>query len=272
MGWLKRLFELRKSQSESASVRRICTVSFTNMTNYVSIAEWMPLEQLPVFMNRYFECQTEQIHRREGIVDKYIGDIIMSYWTKPHLDAQLACEAALDQMAEMADFHLWAAANGFPSPGIRIGINSGAMQIGEMGTKYLRARTVAGDEVNLASRLEGRAKEYGVRTLISEATRQRLSDDLITRQIDRLRVKGREGTVDIFELVCRKGELSPERETFLGLYRDGMNHYFGQRYAEAILSFEGAVALVKRDGPCELYIARCRRLMREFLPGAVDET
>ena len=268
MGWLNRIFERPKKQSDSGNAFSVCTVSFTNMTGYVGIAERMPLEKLPDFMNRYFECQTEQIHRREGVVDKYIGDIIMSYWTKPNMDAQLACESALDQVGELAGFHLWAAQNDFPTPEIRIGINSGAMRIGESGTKFLHTSTVIGDGVNLASRLEGRAKEYGVRILISAETRQHISDDLITRQIDRVRIKGRDGYLDVFELVCRRGELSAERENFLHLYQEGMDHYLGQRFTDSISSFASALALAKDDWPCQLYISRCHRLMEECLPGA----
>lgn len=259
MKWLRQARELRSSP-EAAT--RFCTVSFTNMTGYVGIAERMPLDKLPVFMNRYFEAHGTAIQARDGIIDKYIGDVVVALWSQGD-GAQLACEAALDQSAEMVEFHAWAAQNGYPSPSFRIGINSGSMRVGEVGTDYLRHFTVMGNEVNRASRLEGRNKAYGTRILIAGATRERLSHDLVVRPVDRVRVKGEEGVLEIFELLCRAGDLTQQKMEFLEVYRRAFDQYGQEQFAEALRSVEQAQLLAPGDGPCAILNARCRDRLQE---------
>jgi len=232
-------------------------VSFTNMTGYVGIAERMPMEKLPVFMKRYFETQGEAIQARKGVLDKYIGDVIEAFWTEPKVHAQLACECALDQLAAMRDFHAWASSNGYPSPDIRIGVNSGLMSVGELGTEVLRNFTVMGDEVNLASRIEGLTKIFGAQILLSGATRKGLSSDMVVRHIDRVRVKGKEGSVDIFELVCRKADLAEQKAAFLALYEQGMSEYLRGNFSAASKFFEQTKALIPADGPSKVMVERC---------------
>jgi len=231
------------------------------MVGYVGIAEHMSLDHLPIFMNRYFEVIGTAIHSRNGTIDKYIGDVVEAFWWQP-MGAQLACESALDQMQAMSEFHAWATENGYPSPPIRIGINTGSMRIGEFGTRYHSNYTVMGDHVNLASRLEGINKEYGTRILISESTRKRLSKDMVVRQIDRVRVKGKDDPLGLFELVCRASELPPWQAGFLEVYGQGFSQYFAQDFTGALKSFERAEKISPGDGPSRVLASRCRELIQ----------
>jgi adenylate cyclase len=199
------------------------------------------------------------------MIDKYIGDVVEAIWAQPDTDAQLACESALDQMAAMNDFHMWATDHGFPCPSLRIGINSGLMRMGEFGTKYRRSFTAMGDNVNLASRLEGINRSYGTRIMISGPTRKRLSQDMVVRPIDRVRVMGRDEPLEIFELLCRATELSPQQIEFLDAYGRALAQYFDEDFTAALSSFERAEQMSPGDGPCEIFATRCRYVLKQPL-------
>ncbi|WP_028316082.1 adenylate/guanylate cyclase domain-containing protein [Desulfatibacillum aliphaticivorans] len=152
---------------------RELTVSVTNMADYVRVAEILPLDALSEFMNRYCELNVEEIHSREGCVDRFEGDKIFAFWglfeTEKH-SAQLACEAAMAQIQAMKRFHVWAAERGYPCPGIRIGINTGQMVVGNMGSDQRMGYSVMGKEVSIAHAVEEAAKKHGFEILVSEST------------------------------------------------------------------------------------------------------
>lgn len=177
------------------------TVLFADIRSFTTLSEGMAPRELAHLMNDYFGAMTDVIRSRRGTLDKYIGDAIMAFWGAPvsdadharhAVDAALAMQQAVTALAE--PFR----ARGWPPLQIGIGINSGTMTVGDMGSAVRKAYTVMGDAVNLASRLEGLAKEYGVGIVVSEATRQ-LLPDMAFRELDRVRVKGKEAPVAIYE-------------------------------------------------------------------------
>ncbi len=180
---------------------RTMTVLFCDVREFTALSENLPPRELSAMLNAYLTPMTEIIHDTHGTVDKYVGDSIMAFWGAPidnpnHArDAVLAALAMQRRMSSLAEeFHK----RGWPELSIGVGINSGAMNVGDMGSEFRKAYTVLGDAVNLASRLEGLTKEYGVGVIIGEDTRNAVPG-LRCREIDRVRVKGRANPVTIYE-------------------------------------------------------------------------
>jgi adenylate cyclase len=189
---------------------RELTVLFSDVRNFTSISEGLAPQELSQLMNAYMTPMTRLIHKQRGTIDKYIGDAIMAFWGAPLQDARHAShaiEAALAMQATLAELRPAFAAHGWPEIRIGIGINSGVVSVGNMGSEFRVAYTVMGDAVNLASRLEGLTKQYGVDILVGENTR-RLAPEFIFCEVDRVRVKGKNEPVAIFEPIGREGEVS----------------------------------------------------------------
>ncbi|MFI4952196.1 MAG: CHASE2 domain-containing protein [Burkholderiales bacterium] len=215
---------------------RTMTVLFCDVREFTALSENLPPRELSAMLNAYLTPMTEIIHDTHGTVDKYVGDSIMAFWGAPidnpnhardAVHAALAMQRRMSSLAE--EFHK----RGWPELSIGIGINSGAMNVGDMGSEFRKAYTVLGDAVNLASRLEGLTKEYGVGVIIGEDTRN-VVPGLRCREIDRVRVKGRANPVTIYEPLADApdaglvGEIS-EWDKALRQYRD-------RRFADAAAS------------------------------------
>jgi len=176
------------------------TVMFCDMRDFTRFSERMPPARLQAFLNHVFSRLTEVISRHRGTVDKYMGDCVMAFWGAPvdapdHAD--LAVAAALDMAATVQDINRQHRAAGLPEISIGIGLNSGVMSVGDMGSAVRRSYTVIGDAVNLAARLEGLASQYGVEIVAGEATRK-LANAHLWQELDEVTVKGRVQTVAIF--------------------------------------------------------------------------
>jgi adenylate cyclase len=205
----------------------------------------------------------------EGTLDKYIGDAVMAFWgaPRPQPDHALrACRAALAMSERLAALRPGWRVRGLPEIDIGIGINTGPMSVGFVGSQdRFYNYTVLGDAVNLASRLEGANREYGTRILLGEATCAQAGDAVVSRLLDRVRVKGKREPVAIHELLC----LAPapaELAAFLGQFAWGLSAYQAQRWDEAVTRFGEADRLRGGDPPCQVYLARCQA-MRRAPPG-----
>jgi adenylate cyclase len=200
---------------------------------------------LKQFLNAYFTPITEIIFRHQGTIDKYVGDMVMAFWGAPVRDVhhrQHAIDTALDMVATLPRLAGEFAARGWPAVEIGIGINSGAMNVGDMGSSFRRAYTVIGDAVNLGSRLESLTKYYGVRLLVSEASTQGVTG-VVFRHLDRVQVKGKNEHIDIFEVVCREQEADDGLRAELAAHRAALGAYFEgdwQRAASDFAALEGA--------------------------------
>jgi adenylate cyclase len=250
--------------------RRVMTVMFCDVKGFTSTSEGMTPQGLVKVMNRYFSTMSAPIRRHQGIIDKYIGDAIMAYWGPPFADdkeqAQLASLAALEMLqlvpqlrAELPELlGVRTLPNAFD---LRIGIATGEVLVGSIGSELMMSYTVMGDTVNLASRLEGANKEYGGRILVSEATVTGASVAIEAREIDRVVTLGQTQPQAVFEIMGRKGELTAAQLELRAHFSEGLAAYRAQRWKEARHAFETALLVMPDDGPSTTFIKRIDRLI-----------
>jgi len=202
--------------------RKELTVLFSDIRGFSNFAEGMTPEDLAAFLHEYLTPMTDLVLASGGTLDKYIGDAIMAVWGAP-VDlpdhAARACDVALKMQEALVEMNRAWATQGKPQVAIGIGLNTGAMAVGNMGSTARFEYTVLGDQVNLGSRLEALTKEYGVGILVGEATARAAGDAFLFREIDLVRVKGRAGAAPVFELVGRAGRADPAFARALALYR-----------------------------------------------------
>jgi adenylate cyclase len=250
--------------------RRVMTVMFCDVKGFTSTSEGMTPQGLVKVMNRYFSTMSVPIRRHQGIIDKYIGDAIMAYWGPPFADdkeqAQLASLAALEMLqlvpqlrAELPELlGVRTLPNAFD---LRIGIATGEVLVGSIGSELMMSYTVMGDTVNLASRLEGANKEYGGRILVSEATVTGASVAIEAREIDRVVTLGQTQPQAVFEIMGRKGELTAAQLELRAHFSEGLAAYRAHRWKEARHAFETALLVMPDDGPSTTFIKRIDRLI-----------
>jgi adenylate cyclase len=251
------------------------TVSFCDMKGFTSIGEGLTPRGLVNVINQYLTTMSSPIREHNGIIDKYIGDAIMAFWGPPFTSdedqARLACLAALDQLARLSIFRqelpeLMGIKRGLPDINMRIGIATGEVVVGNIGSDIMKSYTVMGDTVNLASRLEGVNKSYGTRILIGEDTAKRTTDTIETREIDSILVVGKIEPQRVFEVLGRKGEVD---QTMLALgerFAAGLAAYRQQAWPQAKAEFEACLAVAPDDGPARVFLQRVTYLA-EHLPG-----
>ena len=213
------------------------TVLFSDIRGFTSIAERLEPKALAHLMNDYFGAMTRVVQKNRGTLDKYIGDAIMAFWGAPVDDAEHARRAvltALEMQLELRKLDESFTAHGWPPLHIGIGINTGSMVVGDMGSNVRKAYTVMGDAVNLASRLEGITKQYGVGIIVSDTTKA-LVRDVVYRELDRVRVKGKDEPVAIFEPLGMVAELSKAAQDELKLWNQALRLYRQQDWEQAEL-------------------------------------
>jgi class 3 adenylate cyclase/CHASE2 domain-containing sensor protein len=242
--------------------RRTMTVLFSDVAGFTSISEEATPEALVSILNQYFDAVTSVIFRHEGTLDKYQGDGVMAFWNAPADQADhafRACCAALDAVAAVRTglFPKWKA-EGTPLLATRIGLNTGPMSVGNMGSSARMSYTVIGDAVNLAARLESANKQYGTSIMISESTLQQVEGKFVVRELDLLAVKGRAKPIRVYELVARAGEPGPGTAELLAAHAGALAHYRNRRWQEAIDAFAAILARHPEDGPAKTYLSRCR--------------
>ena len=206
------------------------SVLFADIRNFTTISENLDATEVKKMLNQYLTPMTSIIFKHGGTIDKYVGDMIMAFWGAPIKNArhrEAAIDAALDMLAQSEKIKDSFRKSGLPDINIGIGINSGLMNVGDMGSEYRRAYTVLGDPVNLGARLESSTKYYGIKLLVGSATRAGQTKFLF-RLIDKVKVQGKHVPVDIYEVVCRMDAASPallyevaEHEQALAAYFSG---------------------------------------------------
>jgi adenylate cyclase len=212
------------------------TILFSDVRDFTRTSEGLAPEALREYINDYLTAMSGIIrNRHNGTLDKYIGDAIMAFWGAPIEDAQhgrRALLAALDMQKECEVLNARFTARGWPPLRIGIGLNSGRVRVGDMGSQVRRAYTAMGDAVNVASRLEGRTKYYGVGILVGEATRAQ-APEMLFREVDRIRVKGREGAITVYEPLGLASEAGPEARAELELWEAMLAALRGGRWSDA---------------------------------------
>ena len=203
--------------------RKELTVLFSDIRGFSNFAEGMSPEELAAFLHEYLTPMTDLVLASGGTLDKSIGDAVMAIWGAP-IDmadhAARACEVALRMQESLEELNRAWASRGRPAIAIGIGLNTGPMAVGNMGSTARFEYTVLGDQVNLASRLEALTKDYGVGILVGEGTARAAGDSFVFREIDVVRVKGRASAAPVFELVGRAGRADPTFARALAMYRD----------------------------------------------------
>lgn len=253
--------------------RRELTVFFSDIRGFTGISETLAPEELVSMLNVYLGEMTDIISRNHGTLDKYIGDSIMAFWGAPlpvEQPAVAACMSALENHERLAELREEFRARGLPELYARIGINTGPMLVGNMGSDQHFSYTVMGDAVNLASRLEGAGKQYGVSILIGSATHEAAREHIEVREIDLIRVKGKAAPERVFELLARRGELSEAQERLRGAFLAGLEAYRARDWAAATARFEAALEIEPGDGPSRVYLERCRLYTDEPPPADWD--
>ena len=237
---------------------REMTVLFADIRNFTTISEPMTASELKELLNQFFTPMTEIIFKHKGTIDKYIGDLIMAFWGAPlkdKLHAQHAISAAIEMQAAVEKLKPVFAERGWAEVNIGIGLNSGIMSVGDMGSQFRRNYTVLGDAVNLGSRVEGLTKYYGVKIMVAEATRKNQSKYLF-RQLDRVRVKGKKLGISIFEVVSRMSHATPELIEEINSSDQALNLYFNQQWDEATELFKHLHEAHPETKIYHLYLAR----------------
>jgi adenylate cyclase len=249
---------------------RVLSVLFSDVVGFSTVSEQLTPTQLVELLNEYLTAMTEIVLEHGGIIDKYQGDALMAEFGAPvpmEDHALRACLAALDMKDQLVLLREKWAEEGKPLLEARSGINTGKMLVGNLGSRRIMDYTVMGDHVNLASRLEGTNKLYGTDIMISEFTWNEVRDRLLCRELDRIRVKGKEEPVRIFEVVAdREKGVPPATEALLAAFTDALTLYKEGRFEEAREAFEALAVDHPDDGPIRLYVDRCREYLAEPPP------
>jgi len=255
-----------------AGESRELTVLFCDVREFTALSENLAPQELSAMMNAYLTPMTSVIHDFHGTVDKYIGDSIMAFWGAPVPNdnhARDGVDAALAMQAKIPSLTQEFKSRGWPELTVGVGINSGAMNVGDMGSEFRKAYTVLGDAVNLASRFEGLTKEFGVPVVIGEQTR-RAVPDMICRELDRVRVKGRAHAVSIYQPLGRT--LSPEAAAELESWEAALAKYREGKFVEAEIAFAALAQAHPAQKLYMLYRVRCAGFRIEHPPSDWDGT
>ncbi|MBL0074524.1 MAG: adenylate/guanylate cyclase domain-containing protein [Rhodocyclaceae bacterium] len=212
------------------------TVLFSDVRGFTTISEGLEPDQLATLMNEYLGAMTIVVRKHRGTLDKYIGDAIMAFWGAPVDDphhARNATLTGLEMHVALKELNKSLVSRGWPDMKIGVGINSGPMTVGDMGSKVRQSYTVMGDAVNLGSRLESITKQYGVGFIAGESSRDLVKDEFVFRELDRVRVKGKEDPVSIYEPIGAVGEVAPEIMKELKLWSQALTAYRSQNWDQA---------------------------------------
>lgn len=253
------------SKLELGGEEKEISILFSDIEGFTTISESLSPRKLIEMLNDYLNTMTHLIFNQGGSLDKYIGDAIVAVFGAPlpqNEHALHACYAALDMQKALIDFRKRTMETGLPAVRSRVGINTGHVVFGNIGSDIRYDYTGIGDHMNLASRLEGANKEYGTYIMISEFTYNQVRERVIVRDLDLIVVKGKSKPVKVFELIGRANEPLPEAtRKLVENYQEGIRLYRQQQWAEAIRKFEQALTFSHTDEPSKLYINRAKEMM-----------
>jgi len=241
--------------------KKTLTVLFSDIRGFTSYSEGLDPEALVHLLNNYLDKMSEAVFQNKGTIDKFIGDAVMAIFGAPVAQpnhADLACQSALDMLTELKEINKYQLSQGEPELKIGIGINTGEMTVGNIGSEKRFDYTVIGDAVNLGSRLEGLNKYFKTKILVSESTLNATTKDrFVSREIGPIRVKGREDAVTVYELLDIDQNKSLYKEK-LKAYHEALSLYKNKQFSHSLKSFEQVLKIWENDGPTKLYINLCK--------------
>jgi adenylate cyclase len=255
------IIEMIKNGGNGFSLRgenREMTVLFADIRSFTSLSENKTASEMVEFLNTFFTPMTEIIFKYHGTIDKYVGDLIMAFWGAPLKDKDHALnslETALAMQKKLASMQETFAQSNWPIIRIGIGINTGNMSVGDMGSAYRRNYTVLGDAVNVASRVESLTKFYDVNIIVTEAT-QANQQAFVFRKLDRVKVRGKQEVITIYELIGKIDEVSEEVKQELALFHQAQSHYYNQQWQTAQQIFEQLNTLDPKKLIYRIYLNR----------------
>jgi len=257
------------AQASMEGESREMTVLFTDVRGFTTISEGLDPRALSQLMNEFLTPLTEVIYKHRGTIDKYMGDCIMAFWGAPLADphhARNGVLAGLEMQRTLKDLQPGFAAKNWPPIQIGVGINTGRMSVGNMGSRVRLAYTVLGDAVNVASRLEGLTREYGTDIIVGEDTCSAASG-VVFREIDRVRVKGKDAAISIFEPLGLEDELTRPMLDEIQLFQEALQLYRKQHWDA---SEQRLIKLARAARQSQLYSTFIRRIeyLRANPPGA----
>ncbi|MDK9703200.1 MAG: adenylate/guanylate cyclase domain-containing protein [Sulfuritalea sp.] len=241
------------------------TVLFSDIRGFTTISEGLEPNELATLMNQYLGAMTLVVRKHRGTLDKYIGDAIMAFWGAPVDDpdhAKNAVLTGLEMHVALHELNKDLIARGWPELKIGVGVNSGPMTVGDMGSPVRQSYTVMGDAVNLGSRLEGITKQYGVGMIVGEGTRELVKKEFVFRELDRVRVKGKADPVGIYEPVGEEGKVSQEEMDEIKLWNQALRSYRAQDWDKAELTLMNLQRMKPRY-LYDLYVKRVEHLRKE---------
>lgn len=247
--------------------RKEVTILFSDIRGYTTLTENLGAAEVVSLLNQYFETMVEAVFNHEGTLDKFIGDALMAVFGAPlpltENHALMAVQSALDMRERLAEFNLRRIIQEQPEIHIGIGISSGEVVSGNIGSQKRMDYTVIGDGVNLSSRLEGVTKEYNCDIILSEFTYELCSHRIWVRELDKIRVKGKHQAVTIYELIGdRSTPLDSATHKFLSHYHAGRAAYLSRHFKEAIACFEAAKSIRSKDQAVNIHLQRARNYLK----------
>ena len=250
-----------RKTAEPFAEKKELTIFFSDLENFTTISESLEPDKLVKLIGDHLAMCTNIIQSLDGTVDKYIGDSVMAFWNAPE-DCEnhelKACEAALACQEQMVLFNERNKAEGLPHLKMRIGISTGTVFVGNIGSNDRLNYTAVGDTVNLASRLEGTNKIYKTCVLISDKTAARIREQILTRPVDKVAVKGKANAILIHEVLGKIENETPELRKIIDLTILGFEHYLAQRFQQAKDCYTQILGLNKEDHLASYYIDRCK--------------
>jgi adenylate cyclase len=248
------------------------TALFADIRGFTTLSENLTPAQLVELLNEYLTEMTEVIFKNWGTLDKYIGDAIMAFWGAPYPQvdhAVRACRTGLDMLNALKRLQTGWESRGVPRFDIGVGINTGPMLVGNMGSKRRKNYTIMGDSVNLASRLEGINRQFGTCLIISESTFLQVQDQVIARELDLIRVKGKTHPVKVYELLGLAADAHLHSD-LVSRFEKGLAAYRCGQWLEAIEIFQELLRDHPQDGPSQVFIERCLNLLARPPEGSWD--
>jgi len=240
--------------------KREMTPFFSDIQGFSTISEGLTPEELVLLLNEYLTAMCDIVSSYHGTIDKFEGDAIIAFWGAPlelpdH--ATVACHAAIDMQKRNEEMRKTLREQNRPMLYTRIGMSSGSVVVGNMGSADRMDYTMMGDVVNLAARLEGVNKFYQTFTMISQSTYDLTKDDIDTRQLDVIRVVGKKEPISVYEVLERKNQTSSEKSGVVEKYLKALKLYEERNFADASKEFEKVLAIDPDDGPSKTYVKRC---------------
>jgi adenylate cyclase len=262
------------AEQELGGKTQLCSILFSDVRGFTTLTESLGARETVSLLNEYFERMVDVVFQHGGVLDKYIGDAIMSLFGAPFAkpdDADRAVAVANGMMLALRQLNVVRAARGGAPIDIGVGIATGEVVVGTIGSPSRMEYTAIGDSVNLASRLEGANKYYRTKILVSESTVRAMTTPMPLREVDLIKVKGKHRPVAVYEVMGYHNEQTcPNLPGLLEAFNHGLTGYRARDWKGAITGFEAALALQPQDGVSQMYIERCQHCLVEPLPDDWD--